>query len=160
MEESLATVQLSKLKQCIESVEKHYPDREEDIELTFEFIIGSLFPDVLQNVKEEMTKNYIAGFNACAIETAMVEGIKPSNMNGIISRLQHAAYQIQLSLNTLEICNRSLNDAGYFGWSGESLEQEYKNLEILMNKTKELLNYYEVTTLKKNKENEQEREEI
>lgn len=160
MEENLATVKLNRIKQCINSIEKHYEGKEEDIELTFEFIIGSFFPEVLHNIEEKMTQNYIAGFNANSIETAISEGVKPSNIMGVAARLQHAAYQVQLSLNTLDACNRSLDDAGYFGWSGEAIRQENKNLEILENKTKDLLNYYKVITSEKDKKDAQKREEI
>jgi hypothetical protein len=43
------------------------PERIDDIELSFEFVIGSLFPNVYKNVMDSITdaytKGYIAGLN-------------------------------------------------------------------------------------------------
>ena len=70
MEEGLSSVKLSKIENAIKSIKAHFkdePERIEDIEVSFEYIIGSFFPDVWNNIqqalKDEHTKGYIEGLN-------------------------------------------------------------------------------------------------
>ena len=65
---ALGTVKLTRLEAAIEQIKKHYenePERIEDIEVSFEYIIGSFFPQVLDNIiytiKEQYTLGYING---------------------------------------------------------------------------------------------------
>lgn len=64
--ESIGTVKASVLIEAINSYKKHFEDLE-DFEISFEYIIGSFFPDVLDNilsyVKDERTKAYIEGYH-------------------------------------------------------------------------------------------------
>lgn len=67
MGENLDTVKLERIKRCVESIEKHFenePERLQDIEVSFEYIIGSFFPQIMDNIKIEMTRKYIEGFNS------------------------------------------------------------------------------------------------
>lgn len=66
--DNIDKVPFSKLKRMVESIENHFvesPERLDDVELSFEYIIGSCFPTVLDNIKnalkEEHTKGYIEG---------------------------------------------------------------------------------------------------
>ena len=70
MEDHLDTVKFSKLKKVINSLEEHpiTKDRLEDLEVSFEFIIGSLFPDILENIKDKITNSYIEGYLAAKQE--------------------------------------------------------------------------------------------
>jgi hypothetical protein len=75
LEKTLPNIKLSRIKHIIESVEKHFqeePDRIEDIELSFEFIIGSLYPDVYKNIMDtlnsEHTRGYIQGYKDAKAE--------------------------------------------------------------------------------------------
>ena len=67
----LDTVKLCHIKSAVASIEKHFqdePERLDDIEVSFEYVIGSFFPkiwDKIQNsLKEEHTKGFIEGFEA------------------------------------------------------------------------------------------------
>ena len=70
MEHKLSTVKLSHIESAIKSIKQHYkdtPERIDDIEISFEYIIGSFFPDVWKNIQQaltdEHTKGYIEGLN-------------------------------------------------------------------------------------------------
>lgn len=58
---SLGTVKLSKIKKAIQSIESGMPVADPDI--SFEFLIGSFYPKILDNIKKEMANQYIEGFN-------------------------------------------------------------------------------------------------
>ena len=64
---STLTVPFSKLKAVVDQLEKHpvLEDRTEDLTITFEFIIGSLFPTAMQSIhnalQDEHTIGYIEG---------------------------------------------------------------------------------------------------
>lgn len=69
--DNIDKVPFSKLKRMVESIEHHFvesPERLDEVELTFEYIIGSCFPTVFDNIKEalkeEHTKGYIEGLQA------------------------------------------------------------------------------------------------
>ena len=70
IEPNIPNVKLTQVEKIIEAVKNHYkeaPGRIDDIELSFEFVIGSLFPNVYKNVMDSITdaytKGYIAGLN-------------------------------------------------------------------------------------------------
>ena len=67
------SVKLSRLKKVVKHVERDlmsidFEKRGIDPDVSFEFLVGSLFPTVFQNimdyVKEERTKAYMEGYNA------------------------------------------------------------------------------------------------
>lgn len=69
--EKLDTVKLCRIKSAVASIEKHFqdePERLEDVEVSFEYIIGSFFPNIWNKIqdtlKEEHTKGFIEGFEA------------------------------------------------------------------------------------------------
>ena len=71
MDKQLDTVKLSRIKAAIASIEKHFeesPERIEDIEVSFEYMIGSFFPKIWDKIqstlREEHTKGYIEGYEA------------------------------------------------------------------------------------------------
>lgn len=57
---------LASLNKIAEKVRKDFSKdfKDEEIMLPFEFIIGSLFPVSYEAIKEVMTQQYIAGYNA------------------------------------------------------------------------------------------------
>ncbi len=62
--EKLDQVSLSKIEAAIGSIKKHYPDKNsDDINVTFEFLIGSFYPNILNNIKKALTESYINGYN-------------------------------------------------------------------------------------------------
>lgn len=71
MDKLLDTVKLSRIKAAVASIEKHFeesPERLEDIEISFEYVIGSFFPKIWDKIqdtlREEHTKGYIEGYEA------------------------------------------------------------------------------------------------
>ena len=71
MKDSIGSVKLKTLKKAIKSIEHSLngsPINDIDnIDISFEYIIGSFFPKVLDSInnriKEEKTKSYIEGYN-------------------------------------------------------------------------------------------------
>ena len=63
--ESYGKVKLSTVKAAIKQIEEHYqdcPERLEDVEITFEYLIGSFFPKIVENIQKEMNKQYTLGY--------------------------------------------------------------------------------------------------
>ena len=63
--ETYGKVPLSKVKAAIKQIEEHYqdcPERLEDVEVTFEYLVGSFFPKIIDNIKKSMSDNYMAGY--------------------------------------------------------------------------------------------------
>jgi hypothetical protein len=70
----ITCVPLSSVESLVERIKKDYEamgHTEKEIMLPFEFIIGSLFPNAFNNIKETMTQEYIAGF-----QDGVAEGLK------------------------------------------------------------------------------------
>lgn len=59
--EVVDTVKLSKVKRMIETLEKRNHDNI-DMDLSFEYVLASLFPTCLDNIKNEMKKQYTLGY--------------------------------------------------------------------------------------------------
>lgn len=53
------TVEVSFLKKMVKMLEKR-----NEKEVTFEFLVGSCFPNIMDNIKEEMRRQYTMGFVA------------------------------------------------------------------------------------------------
>lgn len=67
---SYGSVKLTSVKAAIKQIEEHYqdcPERLEDVEVTFEYLVGSFFPKIIDNINKKMndtyTQGYIQGFN-------------------------------------------------------------------------------------------------
>ena len=46
-------------------IEEHYqdcPERLEDVEVTFEYLVGSFFPKIMDNIKAEINRQYTLGY--------------------------------------------------------------------------------------------------
>ncbi len=56
----LDTVQLGRLKNIVDRLEKDGINLSEEI--SFEFLMANCFPSIYDNIKAEMTKRYIEGF--------------------------------------------------------------------------------------------------
>ncbi len=56
------TVKYDTLKKMVKALEKTNPTKDTDV--SFEFIVGSCFPNVLENIKKEMHKQYTNGYVA------------------------------------------------------------------------------------------------
>ncbi len=63
--ESYGKVKLSTVKAAIKQIEEHYqdcPERLEEVEITFEYLVGSFFPKIVENIQKEMNKQYTLGY--------------------------------------------------------------------------------------------------
>ena len=65
---SYGSVKLTLVKAAIKQIEEHYqdcPERLEDVEVTFEYLVGSFFPKIIENINRSMndmyTQDYIQG---------------------------------------------------------------------------------------------------
>lgn len=63
----LDSVKLSTFKKAIKQIERRIAP-EKDCEISFEFIIGSFFPKIMDNIKQEFTRNYLEGYKAAKEE--------------------------------------------------------------------------------------------
>ena len=63
----LDSVKLSTLKRAIKQIEKQIAPQK-DCDVSFEYIIGSFFPTIMDNIKTEFTKNYLEGYKAAKEE--------------------------------------------------------------------------------------------
>lgn len=73
--ETYGTVKLSRIKAAIKQIEEHYenaPERIDDIEVTFEYLVGSFFPKIIDNINAEMSRQHTLGF---------IEGVNSVNEN-------------------------------------------------------------------------------
>lgn len=59
--EILDTVKLSKIKKMINSLELHSRDNI-DMDISFEYIIASLFPTCYNNIQDELKRQYTLGY--------------------------------------------------------------------------------------------------
>ena len=60
------TVKYSHFKKCLTSLERDFKGRPEvldNIDISFEYVIGSLFPNILSNIENAFAQNYIQGYN-------------------------------------------------------------------------------------------------
>lgn len=87
----MENTKLSTLKRMIESIEKN-GSPQKDMDISFEFIVGSLFPDALNNMKELCTQKYIEGYNESLKIGTPQEKIKfkfiKTNLENAISSLE------------------------------------------------------------------------
>ena len=61
-ETALDTVKFCRLKKFIEQVEKEYHGDIEDLEVTFECLVGSFYPTVLENINKALAREHTLGF--------------------------------------------------------------------------------------------------
>lgn len=62
---SIDTVKYSHFKKCLRALERDFegqPKVLDNIDISFEYVIGSLFPNILSNIQDEMSNQYIKGF--------------------------------------------------------------------------------------------------
>jgi hypothetical protein len=63
--ESYGSVKLSRVKAAIKQIEDYYqdcPERLEDVDVTFEYLVGSFFPKIIDNINARMNDTYTAGY--------------------------------------------------------------------------------------------------
>lgn len=64
MDNELDKVPFSRLKRLVETIEHHpqMKDRLDEVEVSFEFIVGSLFPTIMGNVHDALNKEHMNGY--------------------------------------------------------------------------------------------------
>lgn len=62
------TVKYGKLKKVVEAIEELNPT--DDMDISFEYVVGSCFPNIMENIERAMRQQYTLGF---------VEGQKGEN---------------------------------------------------------------------------------
>jgi hypothetical protein len=63
--DTYGTVKLTKVKAAIAQIEEHYkdnPEKIEDIDVTFEYLVGSFFPKIIDNINTKMNIQYTQGY--------------------------------------------------------------------------------------------------
>lgn len=63
--QSYGSVKLSRVKAAIKQIEDHYqdcPERLEDVEVTFEYLVGSFFPRIIDSINSRMNDTYTQGY--------------------------------------------------------------------------------------------------
>ena len=63
--ESYGQVSYTRVKAALTQVEEHYqdcPERLNDVNLTFEYLVGSFFPKIIDNINKSMNDAYMAGY--------------------------------------------------------------------------------------------------
>ena len=61
--ETYGEVPLSEIEAAIKTMREHYPDKDSnDINVTFEYLIGSFFPEIINNIKEMVQLYYARGY--------------------------------------------------------------------------------------------------
>lgn len=57
---SIVSTKLSTIEKMIASIKKQVGDN--DVELSFEYIIGSLFPTAWKNIQDDLSRQYTLGY--------------------------------------------------------------------------------------------------
>jgi hypothetical protein len=63
--ESYGKVKYTRVKAALKQIEEHYadcPERLEDVNITFEYLVGSFFPTILKNIDKELNRYYTLGY--------------------------------------------------------------------------------------------------
>ena len=71
MESKINTIPFSHLKKVVEAIERDHggnPENLDDVQISFEFLIGSCFPLAFQNVQEALKKAHMDGYRQCLEE--------------------------------------------------------------------------------------------
>lgn len=58
----LDTVKFTRVCEVLQKVEKEYHGDINELELSFEFLIGTFYPHVLKNIQEALSREHTLGF--------------------------------------------------------------------------------------------------
>lgn len=60
------TVKLARVKAALKQIEEYYSDFSQEeidnIDITFEYLVGSFFPTILENIDQEVSRQHAKGF--------------------------------------------------------------------------------------------------
>lgn len=128
----LEKVKLEKLKRMIKSIERDYggnPEIIDNMDITFEYIIASLFPKIMDNINEEFTHQYISGFN----DRLDIKKVTMVDRLDDINALNYIFGDIEKAINNISVLCRldtvSDNDKKVLKQTSEILRTIYINLD-------------------------------
>lgn len=62
---SYGKVKYGQVKAALNQIAEHYqdnPERLDDVDITFEYLVGSFFPTIIKNIETAMNQQYINGY--------------------------------------------------------------------------------------------------
>ncbi len=65
MPDSYGKVKYAQVKAALDQIAEHYqdtPERLNDVDISFEYLIGSFFPTIVKNIQSAMSQQYINGY--------------------------------------------------------------------------------------------------
>ena len=61
--ETLGVTTLARINKILDAIRLHQKDKDdEDVEITMEFLVGSLFPELFKNFQQKLSEEYQRGF--------------------------------------------------------------------------------------------------
>ena len=132
--EKLDVVSYQKFKKCLEILErdlKGSPKVLENLDISFEYIMASLFPNIFNNIKDAMAQEYIRGFN---------DG--KDNKNSKIKPLIQKEREFSL-INSKEFVVLAINDLKN-SIRISVYDEDKESLTELVNELNNIIKYYNV----------------
>lgn len=77
MPDSYGKVKYAQVKAALDQIAEHYqdnPERLDDVDISFEYLVGSFFPNIVKNIQSAMSQQYINGY---------IQGQKDKNVNDV-----------------------------------------------------------------------------
>ena len=102
------TIKLSKLYKILEKVEQNTETSPEELDITFEFICASLYPDIFNNIKDKIMQSYIEGYNAAREEKEELT-LSKNLPNILYPNIKNITNYINLSIGELANARRKLS---------------------------------------------------
>ena len=65
MPDSYGKVKYAQVKAALDQIAEHYqdnPERLDDVDISFEYLVGSFFPNIVKNIQSAMSQQYINGY--------------------------------------------------------------------------------------------------
>ena len=75
--DSYGKVKYAQVKAALDQIAEHYqdnPERLNDVDISFEYLVGSFFPNIVKNIQSAMSQQYINGY---------IQGQKDKNVNDV-----------------------------------------------------------------------------
>lgn len=61
---SVGSVPFTKVKRALEDIEKQSAGKKlEHVQISFEYLVGSFFPEIIDNIRQQISQSYIEGYN-------------------------------------------------------------------------------------------------
>lgn len=99
------TVKYSHFKKCLTSLERDFKGRPEvldNIDISFEYVIGSLFPNILSNIENTFAQNYIQGYN---------KGLSENFKSEKLEDISESKELIKEAIKYIKLADNNINNA-------------------------------------------------